>query len=206
MKTATNFCCKTILKINKFTIIKFTEKWAFEKSIFIKKQYYLELPSRTSCCVCQYLTGIVVSLFKFSLLIKIFWFHQSLFPRAYCHLITKYFWSCKAVLETWFYSHPLTQIQDCAVANTNLSTPFNNFQGFQHLLTFTYKCHGKFQTSMRIIRWYIMDWQLWYKINLISVNNSLIIYSLWPKVLVERSQCILAQTHRTLTRSPILLV
>ena len=30
-------------------------------------------------------------------------------------------------------------------------------------------------------------------------------YSLRSKVLVERSQCLLAQTHRTLTRSPILL-
>ena len=44
---------------------------------------------------------------------------------------------------------------------------------------------------------------LWYKINLISVNNSLIIYGLRSKVLVESSQCLLAQTHRTLTRSPI---
>ena len=36
-------------------------------------------------------------------------------------------------------------------------------------------------------------------------NNSLINYSLRSKVLVERSQCLLAQTHYTLTRSPILL-
>ena len=135
MKTATNFCCKTILKIKKSTIIKFTEKWAFEKSIFIKHQYYLELPSRTSYCVCQYLTGMVVSLFKFSLLIKIFWFHQSLFPRAYCHLITKYFWLCKAVLETWFYCHPLTPNPGLCCGQYK----FKKFHSFQHLLTFTFK-------------------------------------------------------------------
>ena len=45
--------------------------------------------------------------------------------------------------------------------------------------------------------------RLWYKINLISVDNSLVIYSLGSKVLVERNQCLLAQTHRTLTWSPI---
>ena len=44
---------------------------------------------------------------------------------------------------------------------------------------------------------------LWYKINLISVKNSLITYGLRSKVLVERSQRLLAQTHSTLTRSPI---
>ena len=44
---------------------------------------------------------------------------------------------------------------------------------------------------------------LWYKINLISVDNSLIIYSLSSIVLVEISQCLLAQIHRTFTRSPI---
>ena len=42
-----------------------------------------------------------------------------------------------------------------------------------------------------------------FHINLKSVDNSLIIYGLKSKVLVERSQCLLAQTHRTLTRSPI---
>ena len=44
---------------------------------------------------------------------------------------------------------------------------------------------------------------IWYKINLISFDNSLIIYSFRSKVLLRRNQCLLAQTHRTLTRSPI---
>ena len=45
----------------------------------------------------------------------------------------------------------------------------------------------------------------WYKINLISFDNSLIIYRFRSKVLVRRIQCLLAQTHCTLTSRPILL-
>ena len=40
---------------------------------------------------------------------------------------------------------------------------------------------------------------------LISFDNPLIIYVFRSKVLVRRNQCLLAQTHRTLTKSPILL-
>ena len=61
-----------------------------------------------------------------------------------------------------------------------------------------FSCYFVFKHNCRFVHS-----KLWYKINLTSVDNSLIIYSLRSKVLVERSQCLLAQTHHTLTRSPI---